>query len=98
MVSDYLLQILLYYIIIVSNNSISIGVKFVRMGEVIELKDEENVVLNNPAKFDRRKSGHTGTKRKLKLHLDPTQYYEDMKVNLFLFELYFELLVFLEWY
>ena len=29
---------------------------------------------------DERKGGRAGSKRKLRMHLDPAQYYEDMKV------------------
>lgn len=58
------------------------GVKYVRGGTVFEFRDEADVVLNDPTRPDDRKYGRTGTKRKLRLNLDPVQYYLDMKEGL----------------
>jgi hypothetical protein len=58
------------------------GIKYVRAGEIFEIRDEDNVLLNDSSKPDERARGRIGTKRKIRLHLDPSQYYEDMKVVL----------------
>lgn len=55
------------------------GVAYVRGGEVFEVRDEDDVVLNDPSKPDERKSGRVGSKRKIRLQLDPAQYYADIK-------------------
>lgn len=58
---------------------ILLGVKFVRTGEVFEIRDEDGVVLNDLSKPDER-SSRIGVRRKIKLNLDSIQYYHDMKV------------------
>lgn len=56
------------------------GIKYVRGGTIFEFRDEANVVLNDPTRPDERPSGkRAGSKRKLRMHLDPVQYYGDMK-------------------
>eukprot|EP01038_Epipyxis_sp_PR26KG_P005853 gene5853-8076_t len=55
------------------------GIKYVRGGEVFELRDEENVILNDLTKPDERPQGRVGHKRKIRIHLDPAQYYIDIK-------------------
>jgi intron-binding protein aquarius len=55
------------------------GVKYVRGGAVFEFRDDADVVLNDPSRPDDRQLGRTGNKRKVRLHLDPAQYYLDMK-------------------
>ncbi len=57
------------------------GVKYVRGGAVFEVRDEADVVLNDPTRPDEREFGRTGNKRKLRVNLDPAQYYCDMKVS-----------------
>ena len=55
--------------------------KYVRGGEIFELRDEEGIVLNDPVRPDERKNGRAGTKRRIRLKLDPAQYYADMRVR-----------------
>eukprot|EP01041_Mallomonas_annulata_P008643 gene8643-17828_t len=57
------------------------GVQYIRGGEVFELKDEDNVVLNDFSRPDERKSGRIGSKRKIRIRLDAAQYYADMKAG-----------------
>jgi hypothetical protein len=52
----------------------------VRVGEILEIRDEDDVILNDLSRPDERATGRIGTKRKFTLNLDPAQYYEDMKV------------------
>ena len=54
-----------------------IGVRFVRGAEVRELHDEDNIVLTDPSNPDTRPRGPVGSKRRIKLILDPNQYYAD---------------------
>ena len=54
------------------------GVQYVRGGEIFEVRDEDDVVLNDFTKPDERKSGRVGAKRRLRLNLDSAQYYADM--------------------
>ena len=54
------------------------GVQYVRGGEIFEVRDEDNVVLNDFTKPDERKTGRVGAKRRLRLNLDSAQYYADM--------------------
>ena len=75
-----------------------LGVQYVRAGEIFEVRDEDDVVLNDFSRWvdahccnfsnvtfllwcspDERKGGRLGSKRKLRLRLDPAQYYEDVK-------------------
>jgi intron-binding protein aquarius len=58
------------------------GIKYVRAGEIVEIRDEDDAILNDLSRPDERAMGRIGTKRKFKLKLDPAQYYEDMKVML----------------
>jgi hypothetical protein len=58
-----------------------LGIKYVRAGEIFEIRDEDNVLLNDSSRPDERPRGRIGSKRRLRLHLDPSQYYEDMKVR-----------------
>lgn len=58
-----------------------IGVSCVRGGEIFEFRDESDVILNDFTRPDERATGRMGSKRKLRLFLDPSQYYTDMKVN-----------------
>lgn len=51
-----------------------------RVGEILEIRDEDDAILNDLSRPDDRSMGRIGTKRKFKLKLDPSQYYEDMKV------------------
>lgn len=55
------------------------GIKSVRGGELFEMRDEDDVVLNNNSQPDERKHGRTGRKRKLRLRLDAAQYYTDIR-------------------
>jgi len=55
------------------------GVKYVRGAEVFEYRDEDGVLLNDPTKPDERVN-RRGAKRKLRVRLDPAQYYSDKKV------------------
>lgn len=54
------------------------GVQYVRGGEIFEVRDEDDVILNDFTKPDERKSGRVGAKRRLRLNLDSAQYYADM--------------------
>lgn len=55
------------------------GVRHVRGGEVFEVRDEANVVLNDMTSPDDRSGGRAGNLRRLRLRLDAAQYYHDMK-------------------
>lgn len=55
------------------------GIQYVRAGEIFEYRDEDDVVLNDFTRPDERKTGRIGGKRRLRLRLDPAQYYEDVK-------------------
>ncbi len=57
------------------------GVKCVRGGEIFEVRDEAGIILNDPMKPDERTGGRSGTKRRLRIALDPAQYYADLKVR-----------------
>lgn len=62
------------------------GVKHVRGGTVFEFRDDADVVLNDPTRPDDRQHGRTGNKRKLRINLDPAQYYADMKAGVSCYE------------
>eukprot|EP00595_Chromulina_sp_UTEXLB2642_P003202 CAMPEP_0196767580 /NCGR_PEP_ID=MMETSP1095-20130614/41759_1 /TAXON_ID=96789 ORGANISM="Chromulina nebulosa, Strain UTEXLB2642" /NCGR_SAMPLE_ID=MMETSP1095 /ASSEMBLY_ACC=CAM_ASM_000446 /LENGTH=446 /DNA_ID=CAMNT_0042136037 /DNA_START=1831 /DNA_END=3168 /DNA_ORIENTATION=+ len=55
------------------------GIKYIRGGEVFEYRDEDDVVLNDYSRPDERANGRSGSKRKLRIKLDPAQYYLDLK-------------------
>ena len=62
------------------------GVKYVRGGEIFEVRDEDDVILNDFTKPDERKSGRIGTKRRFRLNLDSAQYYSDMTAGVSCYE------------
>jgi intron-binding protein aquarius len=62
------------------------GVQYVRGGEIFEVRDEDDVVLNDFTKPDERKSGRVGAKRRLRLNLDSAQYYTDMTAGVSCYE------------
>jgi len=62
------------------------GVQYIRGGEIFEIRDEDNIILNDPTRPDERKSGRVGNKRKLRLRLDAAQYYSDMKEGIECYE------------
>jgi hypothetical protein len=54
------------------------GVKYVRGGEIFEMRDEDGVILNDHTKPEERKHGRMGNKRKIRLNLDTSQYHTDI--------------------
>lgn len=56
------------------------GVKFVRAGEIFEVRDEDNNIVTDPSKPELSKN-RVGTKRRFRMRLDAAQYYDDIKVR-----------------
>lgn len=58
-----------------------VGVQYIRGGEIFEVRDEDNVIINDPTKPEDRNRRPIGNKRVLRIRLDSTQYFADMKVG-----------------
>lgn len=52
-----------------------------RGAEVQDLRDEDDVVLTDPSNPDTRPRGPVGSRRRIRLNLDPNQYYADTSVD-----------------
>lgn len=57
------------------------GIRYVRACEIFEMRDIDNVVLNDPTRPDERPSGRQGTVRKLRVFMDGSQYYQDLQAG-----------------